>query len=227
MPDFDDIPDLPAHPVDEHETLALDPLLRPYGPSLSRLEAKRRKRLAIAVSFSWLAVQLAAFGGRDDFSRLPGSYIFLLMVAPIAAGCSAVALASYGGKLSLGGSIATVRVLAVLAPLSFVLLGLALPSPYVGGQAGNLSLGASCLDSTLVWALLPVAAAGIALRGTFAAGAEWRSALLGGGCGLIAAGLFTLRCPIVGNLHVAFAHGGAVLLSTCVGGLSLARITRT
>jgi hypothetical protein len=64
------------------------------------------------------------------------------------------------------------------------------------------------------------------LRGAFAAGALWRSALLGGGCGLVAAALFTLHCPVVGKAHLLVAHGGAVLFSALLGGLVLSRFTR-
>jgi hypothetical protein len=105
--------------------------------------------------------------------------------------------------------------------------GLLLPVPYEHGEMGDLSFGAYCLNCSLAWALLPIAAAGLSLRNAFAAGAVWRSALLGAGCGLLAAGVFTLHCPVVDKWHIAIAHGGAVLLSSIIGALGLSWATRS
>ncbi len=226
MPDFNDIPDLPEPAAGDPGMLGPAPRLGPFASSPTRRELTKCKRLAIAISLAWFALQLSVFGVRSDLARLSAGYIVALMLGPLAAGGLAVATASLGGRLSLGIRAPFVRALALLAPVSFISAGLLMPAPYQGGESGDLALGAACLNCTLLWALLPLTAAALSLRRTFAAGAVGRSALLGGGCGLIAAGMFTLHCPVISNWHLACAHGGAVLLSACLGGAFLPHFTR-
>jgi hypothetical protein len=73
---------------------------------------------------------------------------------------------------------------------------------------------------------VPILGAALALRGTFAAGAVWRSALVGVACGLGAAVAAQLRCPITGGAHIALAHGGVVVISALLGAFLLPRATR-
>jgi hypothetical protein len=158
---------------------------------------------------------------------LPWSYLFALCIAPMSAGILAVVLAVRGGSFGLGTRTALVSALAVLGPLSFMVSGVLMPMPYENGEIGDLSFGAYCLNCTVAWALLPIVSAGLVLRSAFAASSVWRSALLGAGCGLVAAGLFTLHCPVVGKWHIALAHGSAVLISALIGGVCLAWATRS
>jgi hypothetical protein len=227
MPDFEDIPDITAPRPGPRRAPDVGPWQRVHGAPLTRREVEHRKRLALVVSVVWIAVQFFAFGVRGDLSRLPWAYLFMLCVAPMSAGFIAVALAVRGGSFGLGTRTALVSALAVLGPLSFMVSGFLMPVPYANGEIGDLSFGAYCLNCTVAWALLPIVAAGLALRGAFAASSVWRSALLGAGCGLIAAGLFTLHCPVVGKWHIAIAHGSAVLISAIIGGVCLAWATRS
>lgn len=227
MPVFDDIPDLPPTATRTGRTPDVGRWQRVHGSPLTRPEVQRRKRLAVVVSVVWIGVQFFAFGVRGDLSRLPLSYLIALCIAPISAGFLAVALAVRGGTFGLGTRVALVSALAVLGPLSFMVSGFLMPAPYENGELGDLSFGAYCLNCTVAWALLPIVAAGLVLRGAFAASSVWRSALLGAGCGLVAAGLFTLHCPVVGKWHIALAHGSAVVISALIGGACLAWATRS
>ena len=85
------------------------------------------------------------------------------------AGVLAVSLAVRSGRLGLGTRAVLVSALAIVAPLSFMMSGLMMPAPYEHGEDGSLMFGAYCLNCTVAWALLPIAAAGLALRGSFAA----------------------------------------------------------
>jgi len=226
MPDFDDIPDLPRPTHLGYSTPDAERWLRLHGSPPTRSELARRRRLALVVSVAWFAVQFAAFGVRGDLDRLPAVYLLVLSLGPASAGILALALAIRGGQLGLGTKTLLVSGLAVLAPIAFMVSAFLLPIPYEHGETGDVSFGAYCLNCSLAWALLPIAAAGLSLRGAFAAGAVWRSALLGAGCGLVAAGVFTLHCSVVGKWHLVIAHGGAVLLSAIIGAVALSWATR-
>lgn len=227
MPDFNDIPDLPVETTKAAEAPDAARWLRVHGSPATRAEVARARRVALALSVGWLGIQFFAFGAREDLKRLPTRYTALLIVTPLVAGVVAIVLAVRPGRLGLGSRALLVSGLALLGPLGFMLLGLFTPPPYAHGEVGNLMFGAYCLNCTVAWALLPMVAAGLALRGSFAAGSAWRSALLGVGCGLIAAGLFTLHCPVVGPWHVALAHGGAVLIAALIGGFGLTWLTKS
>jgi hypothetical protein len=227
MPHFDEIPDVPPARRDGGPAPSvLATAARLKGASPTRAEVMRRRRAALALSVAWLTVQFLAFGLRGDLAKLSAGYVLGLIGAPFSAGVLAIVAAARHGPLGLGARPALLVTLALVCPLIFLVAGLAMPAPYPGGESGNLMFGAYCLNSTIAWALLPIASAAAVLRGAFAAGALWRSALLGGGCGLVAAALFTLHCPVVGKAHLLVAHGGAVLFSALLGGLVLSRFTR-
>ncbi len=227
MPNFDDIPDVPSRPRDSRPRApGFVTAARLRAPPATRAELGKRRRAAIALSVAWLTVQFLAFGLRGDLARLSLGYVLGLIVAPLSAGVLAIVAAAQQGQLGLGARPLSIVMLALMCPLVFLVAGLAVPAPYRHGETGNLMFGAYCLNSTLAWALLPIASAAVVLRGAFAAGAIWRSALLGGGCGLVAAALFTLHCPVVGKTHIVVAHGGAVLVSAVLGGLVFSRFTR-
>jgi len=228
MQEFDDIPDIPprgTEPVSAMPDFSAKVLRRAAPPT--RAELEKQRRIAVVFSVAWITVQFLAFGIRGDLARLPLDYLIGLIAAPFSAGILAVVAACYRGRLGLGARPLVIVALALVCPLLFLVAGVCMPVPYSGGESGNLMFGAYCLDSTIAWALLPIVSAGIVLRGAFASGAVWRSALLGGGCGLVAAALFTLHCPVVGKLHIVVAHGGAVIFSALLGGLLLSRFTRT
>jgi hypothetical protein len=83
-----------------------------------------------------------------------------------------------------------------------------------------------CFDLTAVWAAGPLLGAALALRGAFAVGARWRSALLGTAIGLFAGAVMNLHCPNVAPLHMLFGHGLAVVAATLVGAFVLTYRTR-
>ena len=227
MPDFRDIPDVELLKDSASRTPDLTRWVRLHGEPPTRREVKRRRRAALALSAGWLAVQFVAFGARGDLPQLPLAYVLTLIIGPISAGLLALVLAVRRGAQGLGTRAALVGACAVLGPLGFMIAGLAMHAPYERGEQGSLMFGAYCLNCTVVWALLPLVAAGLSLRGAFAASAGLRSALLGAGCGLVAAGLFTLHCPVVGRLHIALAHGGAALLAALIGALFFTGSTRS
>lgn len=227
MPQFDDIPDLPLGPPNRAPAEPdVERVRRVRGIPLTRSDFKRRRRAAIALSAVWFAVQFAAFGIRGDLERLPALYVAGLVALPAVAGLVAIVASTHGGALGLGLKSTVVIALALVCPAVFMMAGLLLPPPYAGGETGGVMFGAYCLNSTVMWALLPIVSAGFALRGAFASGAVWRSGLLGAGSGLLAAALFTLHCPVVGELHIVAAHGGAVLVAAALGSLVLSRATR-
>lgn len=225
MQPFDDIPDVrPA--VSQPATADGRKPLLPSDAAPTRADVDRRRLAATLLSVAWLTAQLLAFGLRKDLHELPLGYVLGLVLTPASAGILAIVLAIHAGRFSLGLRPALVVALALVCPLMFVAAGLFLPVPAAGGRAGSWGSHAFCLGVTILWASLPLVSAGLAFQRAFASSAAWRSALLGAGCGLAAAALFTLHCSIVGKAHIAFAHGGAALLIALVGGLVLSRITR-
>jgi len=128
--------------------------------------------------------------------------------------------------MGLGVRVGTLATLALVVPLTFMLSGYALSPPYPGAPAGLFQHGVLCLDVAMAWTVIPLVAAGLALRSSFVTRAGWRSALVGVGAGLIVAATSFLRCPLSDAWHVALSHGGAVLASALLGGFVLARVTR-
>jgi hypothetical protein len=227
MREFEDIPDVPpenGEAVPEFIGSGIAEAIRSTPPT--RLELAKRRRAAVALSAAWFTVQFLAFGVRGDLPRLSAGYLLALVAVPFSAGMLAIVAAYHRGRFGLGSRPALVVALALVCPLTFLLAGLGMPTPYAGGDPGNLMSGAYCLNITMAWTLLPIVSAGVVLRRAFVSGAIWRSALLGAGCGLVAAALFNLHCPVMGKLHIVLAHGGAVVISVLGGGLLLSRFTR-
>lgn len=222
MAEFHDVPDFldaGAAPAD-----APAPFAPPRGAAApTRAELVRRRRRALIASGVWLAVQLVAFGVRPDLAALPAYYVVAVIAGPFAAGALAVVASLHPGRWGLGLRTPLLMALSFLAPAGFILAGLATPLPTAAPSAGG---GVFCFNAILAWTLLPMVSASLVLRRSFAAGPVYRSALLGGGVGLIAGALFTLHCPVIERFHVAFAHGAAVAIAAIAGGLVLSRATR-
>jgi hypothetical protein len=83
-----------------------------------------------------------------------------------------------------------------------------------------------CLDLTLAWVGVPLAAAAFSLQRAFPTAAGWKSALVGAACGLFCGATMNLHCPNVDPSHVSLAHGVPVLIASVVGALALVRFTR-
>ena len=89
-------------------------------------------------------------------------------------------------------------------------------------EPGTLIDTVLCFDITVAWVAVPLLCAAITLRGAFAAGARWRSALVGAGIGLFAGATMNLHCPNVAPAHMLLGHGLAVVVAAAIGALALA-----
>jgi len=147
-------------------------------------------------------------------------------VAPVVAGLLCVAAGASPGRMGLGVRVGVLATLALVLPLVFTLSGYALSPPYPDAPLGEFKHGVFCFDIAIAWTVVPLVAAGLALRSRFVTRAPWRSALVGAGAGLIVAATSFLRCPVSGAWHVALSHGGAVVASALLGAFLLARATR-
>jgi hypothetical protein len=195
-------------------------------PGRTRGDIRRARTLALLVGGGWLAGQLAITGIRPDMADVPLGYTLACGVVPFLAGVICLVAALSPGRLGLGARVAALAGLAVIAPLGFTLSGYVLSPPYPAAPLGSFKHGVFCFSIAIAWTLLPLIAAGVALRGSFVSKALWRSALVGAGAGLIVATTSMLRCPLSGAWHMALSHGGAVIASALLGAFVLARVTR-
>jgi hypothetical protein len=203
---FADIPDPAA-------SLELGPSpVRPPPERPTRAEMRTRGRAALALAVAWLAAELAWFGARGDFSRLPGSYLIAMVWAPLAAAALSLMLALARGKRGVGARASHVAA-ATVGVQGALLLAI-------------LAFSHAIPDVTLGFALLPMLAAGIALRRAFVALSGWRSALVGASAGLAGTALVNLHCDRVGVTHLVLGHLGAAVVVTIVGAVLLSRATR-
>jgi hypothetical protein len=222
LPDLRGIPDpwggsLPPTPL---------PAALPARPGPSRAELSRARLVALLVGGGWIAAQLGIAGLRGDFARVPAGYTLAFGVAPIIAGLLCLFAAIAPGRLGLGVRVTLLATLALAFPALFAVASYLYSPPYPEAPLGVFMNGVFCFDIALAWTLLPLIAAGFALRGTFVTRAVWRSALVGAGAGLVVAATSMLRCPLSGALHNTFSHGGAVVAAALLGAFVLSRITR-
>jgi hypothetical protein len=140
----------------------------------------------------------------------------------IAGGSLFIALGA--GRLGLGFKVGLISALAVLGPVAFCAIALGAPVPRAPEPQTFLDT-LLCFDITIAWVAVPLLCAAITLHGAFAAGARWRSALVGAGIGLFAGATMNLHCPNVAPVHVLFGHGLAVVAAAALGALAL--VTRT
>jgi hypothetical protein len=222
LPDFESIPD-PYAP-----STALPPRPKPElssrGPT--RRDRTRGRRIAFLVSAGWIGAQLAVTGVRGDFSRVPLGYTLGFAVVPVVAGLVCLAAAMTPGRLGLGARVTLLATLALALPAAFAGVSYVFSPPYAGAPAGDFKHDVLCFNVAVAWTLLPLAAAGLALRGTFVARAGVRSALVGAGAGLVVSATSMLRCPLSDSWHMALSHGGAVIAAALLGATVLARFTR-
>jgi hypothetical protein len=203
------------------------PLPRFLGAAPVRRETRGRRAAALAVSLAWLCTHLAVYGVRPDFARLPAEYIAVQIALPALLGACSLLLAVAPGKLGLGLNVGIVTSLAVLGPLSFWLLALAVRARAAALSDGNFWLGSLvCLDITLAWAAAPLLLAALTLRRAFPALAGWRSALVGAALGLLSGAAINLHCPNVDPAHMLAGHGVPVVVAALVGGLLVSRWAR-
>lgn len=222
LPDFSGIPD----PLGGRAPLPPPPSIIVTRPGPSRAELTRSRWVAALVGAGWIAAQLAVTGLRGDFARVPLAYTLALGVAPLLAGLLCLFAAITPGRMGLGARVTLLATLALTFPLLFGFTNYAFSPPYPEAPLGELMHGVFCFNIALAWTVLPLIAAGFALRNTFVTRAVWRSALVGAGAGLIVAATSMLRCPLSGAWHNTFSHAGAVVASAILGALVLSRITR-
>jgi hypothetical protein len=192
----------------------------------TRGELRNRARLALVLALGWLASELAWFGVRGDIRQVPLAYLLGMVAAPIGAAALCLVVALSAGRLGIARRVGVIAAAAVLPPLA-LLAGVVLLSPAVSsGPPGAPIEIAYCFNVTLGFALLPMLAAGVALRRTFVGLARFRSALVGSAAGLAGAALVNLHCDRVGILHIAFGHVGAAVAIALAGAFILAHVTR-
>ncbi len=226
LPDFSDVPDVPSAAAPKLELVQGLGSRARFTSAPTRADVRRRRLLALGVVVLWALAQFGALGLRFDAARLSFAYVALTFALPLALGLLGLAIAVQPGRLGLGAQGGLLVGLVVLGPLSVIGTALLVPEPYAGGLAGDRLSSFVCGDLALGWAAVPILGAALALRGAFAGGAVWRSALVGVACGLGAAVAAQVRCPITGGAHIAIAHGGVVVISALLGALLLPRATR-
>jgi len=220
LPDFGDVPDVPQAPL-----RALPPPVRLLSAP-TRAAVQRRQWIALGVVGAWAVAQIGALGIRFDLGRLSSAYVALTLLLPLGIGVAGLVAALWPGRSGLGVERSLLLPLVILGPLSVIGTALLLPEPYAGGIAGNGLSIFMCGNLAFGWSAVPLLAAALALRGAFAAGAVWRSALIGTACGLGAAVAAQLRCPVTGAAHIVLAHGGVVIIAALLGALLLPRATQ-
>lgn len=216
-------------PEPQPPPLALGSALRmpELGASPSRELVRRRRLAALIGSGAWLLTHLVVYGVRTDFNGLSLLYVAAQILLPFLVAVASLFTALSYGKLGLGSKIGVISGLALLGPLAFCLIAFGAPIPYVPGPDAESLLGILvCFDITVAWTAVPLLCAGLALRGAFAAGVRWRSALVGAAVGLFAGATMNLHCPNVASIHVLVGHGLPVLVATLLGALVLGFRTR-
>jgi hypothetical protein len=146
--------------------------------------------------------------------------------APLAAAGLSLVLALARGKRGVGTRASHVAAATVGAQGALLLAILVFAHAIPDGPPGNALDTAYCFNVTLGFALLPMLAAGIALRRAFVALSGWRSALVGASAGLAGTALVNLHCDRVGVTHLVLGHLGAAVAVTLVGAVLLSRATR-
>ncbi len=194
----------------------------PEAPT--RQLVRRRRIAALIVGISWVGALLAVYGVRTDLRHLPPLYLSAQILVPALLGTGSLVVAVGPGKLGLGARIGLVSTLAVLGPVSFWLLAVGAPVPRVV-ESGTWVDAVLCFDITMLWVAVPLLCAALTLRGAFAAGARWRSALVGAAIGLFAGATMNLHCTNAAPSHMLLGHGLAVVLAALLGAVVLVKRT--
>ena len=186
----------------------------------TRQVVRRRRALALIGGVSWLGAHLAVYGIRTDLAALPVPYVVAQIALPAMLATASLIVALGPGKLGLGAKIGLISTLAVVGPASFCVIALGAPVPRTS-EPGTFVDTFLCFDITIAGVAVPLLCAAITLRGAFAAGARWRSALVGAGIGLLAGATMNLHCPNVAPAHMLLGHGVAVVVAAALGALAL------
>lgn len=207
--------------------LSASPPARPPAlPQAPTRQLVRRRRIAALIAgVCWVGAHLAVYGIRTDLRELPPTYLAAQILLPAMLATGALVIAVGPGKLGLGVRIGLVSTLAVLGPVSFCVLALGAPVPRVA-EAATWVDTVLCFDITMLWVAVPLLCAALTLRGAFAAGARWRSALVGAAIGLFAGATMNLHCTNAAPSHMLLGHGLAVVLAALLGAVVLVQRAR-
>lgn len=223
-----------SSPPDPDFAARLDEIPDPAGSASPRLEFRlpslprtttrqlvRSRRLAALLGgLAWLGTHLAVYGVRTDLTGLPFIYVAAQILLPILLATGSLFVAFGPGRLGLGLRSGLISSLAVLGPVSFCAVAFGAPAPRPPEPATLLDT-LLCFDITIAWVAVPLLCAAVTLLGAFAAGARWRSALVGAGIGLFAGATMNLHCPNLAPAHMLLGHGLPVIVAALLGGLVL------
>jgi hypothetical protein len=150
---------------------------------------KRRRLIALAAVLPWSAFVLLRWGVRSDLSEqasmVVGQTIFFGALLGFAC---LVAISS--GRRGLGGPVSRARMVALGAPIVFMVVGLLwLPAgaPGAFGEVGPVARLWPCLLIGVLVAVPILMAALWAVRRAFPSAVGWRGAALGAAAGLAGA----------------------------------------
>jgi len=221
---FGEIPDPSFGASSSRSTLGLLEL----ADSPTRSVVRKRRLAALTGSAIWLISHLAVYGIRSDFRQLTAPYVAAQIILPLLVAVISLFAALAHGRLGLGSRIGLICGLALLGPFAFCLLALATPAPDAADLQATSLLGIFvCFDITVAWTTVPLLAAALTLPGAFAAGAIFRSALVGAAVGLFSGATMNLHCPNGAPIHVLMGHGLPVVIATILGALVLGSRTKT
>ena len=202
-------------------------LMRAAVAAPDRAQVERRRRAALVLSLGWFFSHLLVFGARHDLRQLSRGYLLAHVAAPLLLAVASLWVATRPGRWGLGTRPRWTLVLAVGGPLSFGLISLAMPAPQgVGDQLHPWLAALLCSDLMLAWMSAPLFAAALALRGAFAAGAVWRSALIGSSVGLGSAVSLNLHCSNGHPFHLVVGHGVPIVAGSLLAAFVVSRWLR-
>jgi hypothetical protein len=229
---FADIPD-PVAPVrgaaggDDSKGAAVAPAASsdrslPAFPAQrsTRAEVSKRRSIALAISFGWTLFAVVILGYRHNLDAISA---LVHLALPLALGIVVLAVAISPGRLGLGPSARKATLLAVVAPVAFMVVAALLRVPMAADDHRD-TLGCGAIE--LGVGLVPLVLLAVGLRRTQVVNAGWRSTLFGAGMGLVWAGLWAIHCTDSDAAHIVLAHGGAAAGLAIVGGLVVSRFTR-
>lgn len=190
------------------------------GPSPTRADMARRRRVALGLGALWALLIPLVFGLRGDLASPP---VLLQVLLPALLACAAL-WTSQRPRRGLGPS--AVEILALGAASSALFVATALLAPCEQRGATLVQNALVCGGIELAFSVVPVLLAAWALRRSAVVGPAARGAAVGLAVGFATATALTLHCPQFDGLHVLLGHGLPVLLALGLAALSLRRALR-
>ncbi len=191
--------------------------------AFTRLEVRRRRLVALAVSVVWFVGLLLWAGLRSDFGVDRAALLGQILL-PASLGPIAIYAAITPGRLGLGSRFEWLVGITLAAPVVFAVLALATAPSFDLSEPTLVKHAFGCASIAVVLGLIPMLAATYALRRVCVTGAPWRSALVGIGIGLLSASVLGMHCSTSDGLHVLAGHVLPVLI---LGLLATALVRRS